>query len=212
MVSHTSNSRKSTPTYSDWRQMDGWLSGAEGAGRWGFKGAQGNEWRIRSMSRQWWWLHRGDLGQTNQTVFFKREFTIHQLYFNKAVQKKEEEGMWQPPAPWWDQSLLSWLGAGVGVGCIYRTISPLPSRYSSPIWLYLPQLFQVSQRQGSAFHVQPLPLGKRKMTRMEQPPWAAEKELVFHWDEWWWCEDPRESTQPSGAFRWLSFLPCLWDV
>jgi len=92
--------------------------------------------------------------------------------------------MWQPSAPWWRPvTLLSWLGAGVGVGFIYRTMSPLPSSYSLPIWLYLPQLFQVSQRQGSAFCVQPLPLGKRK-TRMEQPPWGAEKGLVFHWDQW----------------------------
>lgn len=100
---------------------------------------------------------QGDLGQTNQTVFFKREFTIHQLYFNKAVQKKEEEGMWQPPSPLVRPVTALLAAQARGVGCIYRTISPPTSRYSSPIWLYLPQLFQVSQRQGSAFHVQPPP-------------------------------------------------------
>lgn len=57
-------------------------------------------------------------------------------------------------------TLLSWLNAGMGVGFIYRTMSPLPSRYSLPIWLYLPQLFQVSQNQGSAFCVQPPTWGR----------------------------------------------------
>ena len=79
MIPHTSNSRKSKPTYSDWQQISGWLSGAEGAGRWGFKGAQGNEWQIHSMSWRWWWLHSGDLGQSNQIVFFKH---VSLLYIN----------------------------------------------------------------------------------------------------------------------------------
>lgn len=99
MVSHTSNSRKSTPTYSDWRQIDGWLSGAEGAGRWGFRGAQRNEWRIRSMSRRWWWLHRGDLGQTNQTVFFKHVSLLYLNYTSIKLfkrRRRRECGSLQP--------------------------------------------------------------------------------------------------------------------
>ena len=30
MIPHTSNSRKRKPTYSDWQQTDGWLSGQKG--------------------------------------------------------------------------------------------------------------------------------------------------------------------------------------
>lgn len=47
-----------------------------------------------------------DTGQTHQIVCFKYiQFTAHQLYFNKAVQKEREEGVHTWPLGG-DQSLL----------------------------------------------------------------------------------------------------------
>ena len=119
--------------------------------------------------------------------------------------------MWQPLAPWWRpvSPLLSWLGADVSVGFIYRIMSPLPSRYSLPTQLCLPQLFQVSQRQGSAFCVQPLLLRKRKVTVMEQAPWGAAEGLVCHWDQWWSHEDPG-GVHPTKQSMWTAVIPALF--
>lgn len=100
--------------------------------------------------------------------------------------------MWQPPAPL--VRPVTALPAGRRRGCgVYRQ-NYFSHCHPGILHLFgciIPQLFQVSQRQGKVFHVQP-PWGRGRWQG-----WSSlhgqKKSGSLHWDEWWWCEDPRES-------------------
>ena len=68
------------------------------------------------MSWRWWWLHRGDLGQTNQIVFFKHVSLLHINYTSirlfKRRRRRERGSLWPLGG---DQSLCSpgWVQAWV---------------------------------------------------------------------------------------------------